>query len=166
MLHRVSRRHLEGSGRMHFSWVVRVSLVLTINFLFTARSDAQAGATPRQRIEAVHDHLTRYVVLKNSDHRYMQLAAQMESLHVPAVSMAAIRDGRIDWVEAYGVASLGGPKATTRTLFGAASMSKPLTAVGVLKLVEDGKIDLDANVNQYLKRWKIPQSAFTIEKMV
>ncbi len=96
----------------------------------------------------------------------MQLAAQMESLHVPAVSMAAIRDGRIDWVEAYGVASLGGPKATTRTLFGAASMSKPLTAVGVLKLVEDGKIDLDANVNQYLKRWKIPQSAFTIEKMV
>jgi CubicO group peptidase (beta-lactamase class C family) len=151
---------------MHFSWVVRTSLVLTINFLLTARSDTQAGAAPRQRIEAVNDHLTRYVVLKNSDHPYMQLAAQMEPLHVPAVSMAAIRDGRIDWAEAYGVTSLSGPKATTRTLFGAASMSKPVTAVGVLKLVEDGKIDLDANVNQYLKRWKIPVSEFTSEKKV
>jgi CubicO group peptidase (beta-lactamase class C family) len=33
----------------------------------------------------------------------MQLASQMERLHVPAVSMAAIRNGRIDWAHAYGV---------------------------------------------------------------
>jgi len=101
---------------MHFSCFVRASLVLTINFLLAARTDAQAGATPRQRTEAVEDHLTRYVVLKNSDHRYMQLAPKMESLHVPAVSMAAIRNRRIDWAEAYGVTFLGGPKATHRHL--------------------------------------------------
>jgi CubicO group peptidase (beta-lactamase class C family) len=96
----------------------------------------------------------------------MQLASQMKSLHVPAVSMAAIRNDRIDWAQANGVASLGGKRATTHTLFGAASMSKPLTAVAVLKLVEEGKVDLDTDVNHYLKRWKIPDNAFTVERKV
>jgi len=90
----------------------------------------------------------------------------METMHVPAVSMVAIRNGKIDWAQAYGVTSLGGAKTTTRALFGAASMSKPLTAVAVLKLVEQGKIGLDVDVNQYLKRWKIPENAFTSEKKV
>lgn len=119
-----------------------------------------------QRLEAVEDHLTRYVILKNSDHPYMQLASQMETMHVPAVSMVAIRKGEIDWAQAYRVTSLGGAKATTRTLFGTASMSKPLTAITVLKLVEERKIDLDADVNRYLKRWKLPENAFTSEKKV
>jgi len=96
----------------------------------------------------------------------MRLATQMEALHVPAVSMAAIRNGQIDWARADGVTSLGGAAATARTLFGAASMSKPVTAVGVLKLVEEGKIDLDMDVKQYLKRWKIPDNAFTGENKV
>lgn len=151
---------------MHFACFLRASVVGTIGFLLTVRPGAESGGSPRQRIEAVEHHLTRYVVLKNSDHPYMQLASQMESLHVPAVSMSAIRNGRIDWAQAYGVKSLGGERATTRTLFGAASMSKPLAAVGVLKLVEEGKIELDTDVNHLLKRWKIPDNAFTREKKV
>ncbi|HVT30006.1 MAG TPA: serine hydrolase [Lacipirellulaceae bacterium] len=128
--------------------------------------DAQTAGSAKDRLANVNKHLTRYVVLTNSDHQSMQLAPQMESLHVPAISMAAIREGHIDWAAAYGVTSLGSERATTRTLFGAASMSKPVTAVGVLKLVEDGKIGLDTDVNQYLKRWKIPDNAFTREKKV
>jgi CubicO group peptidase (beta-lactamase class C family) len=151
---------------MNFSLVVRAFLALALCFSLIATTSAQIGPSAKQRLEAVDDHLTRYVILKDSDHPYMQLASQMESLHVPAVSMAAIRNGRIDWAQAYGVTSLGGETATTRTLFGAASMSKPLTAVAVLKLVEEGKIDLDTDVNQYLKRWKIPENAFTSEQKV
>lgn len=115
---------------------------------------------------AVTQHLSRYIVLKNSPEQDMQLAERMAQLHVPAVSMAAIRDGRIDWAQAYGVSSLGGAQATTHTLFGAASISKPVTAMGVLKLVQEGKIDLDTDVNQYLKRWKIPDNQFTTGKKV
>jgi CubicO group peptidase (beta-lactamase class C family) len=151
---------------MHFSLFARAVVVLMICASVIATAGAQTVTSTKDRLEAVDDHLTRYVVLKNSDHRYMQLASQMESLHVPAVSMAAIWHGRIDWAQAYGVTSLGGERATTRTIFGAASMSKPVTAVGVLKLVEAGKIDLDTDVNQYLKRWKIPENAFTTEKKV
>jgi CubicO group peptidase (beta-lactamase class C family) len=151
---------------VHFSLFVRVVMVLTVCISLTTTMGAQAGDSPKARLAAVADHLTRYVVLKNSTRQYMQLASQMESLHVPAVSMAAIRNGQIDWAQAYGVTSLGGERATAGTLFGAASMSKPVVAAGVLRLVEDGKVDLDTDVNRYLKRWKVPENAFTTEKKV
>jgi CubicO group peptidase (beta-lactamase class C family) len=144
----------------------RPLVLLTACSSLTITTCAQIGTSSQERLAAVDSHLTRYVILKNSDHPYMQLTSQMESMHVPAVSMAAIRNGRVDWAQAYGVTALGGAKATSHTIFGAASISKPITAVGVLKLVEEGKLDLDTDVNHYLKRWKIPDSAFTSEKKV
>ena len=96
----------------------------------------------------------------------MNLLSQMKALGVPAVSIAAIRNGALDWARVYGVASLQGAPVSTETLFGAASISKPVTALGVLKLVEEGKVDLDTNANQYLKRWKIPDNQFTAKQKV
>lgn len=90
----------------------------------------------------------------------------MAQLHVPGVSIAVIRNGHIDWTRGYGVRYLAGPSVTPQTLFCAASISKPITAMGVLKLVEKGKIDLDTDVNHYLKRWKIPENQFTAQKKV
>ncbi len=85
----------------------------------------------------------------------------MSRLHVPGVSIAVIHDKRIDWSKGYGVARLGGPPVSASTLFGAASMSKPVTAMAVLRLVQEGKIDLDVDVNTYLKSWKIPANEYT-----
>lgn len=134
--------------------------------LLTHAECAQAAQSAQQRMEAVEDHLTRYVVIKNGKNDRMTLDSQMRALSVPAVSIAAIRNGAIDWARAYGVSSLHGAPVSTETLFGAASISKPVTALGVLKLVQEGKIDLDANVNQYLKRWKIPDNQFTAKQKV
>ncbi len=117
-------------------------------------------------MEAVQEHLSRYVVLKDSGNEDMRLASQMAALHVPAVSIAAIQDGRIDWAQAYGVSSLEGGPVSPKTLFGAASISKPVTALGVLKLVQEHRIELDVDVNEYLKRWRIPDNQFTVEKKV
>jgi CubicO group peptidase (beta-lactamase class C family) len=90
----------------------------------------------------------------------------MSELHVPGVTMAAIHNGRIDWVRGYGVAAVGGTGVTPETLFSAESMSKPVTALAVLKLCEREKIDPDRNVNDYLKRWKLPDSQFPGSKIV
>jgi CubicO group peptidase (beta-lactamase class C family) len=128
--------------------------------------DAQTSLSAKQRMEAVQNNLARYVVLSGSRKEHLQLDSQMTALHVPAVSLAAIRDGQIDWAQAYGVLSLGGAPATTKTLFGAASISKPVTALGVLRLVEERRINLDGDVNQYLKRWKVPNNEFTAQKKV
>ena len=50
---------------------------------------------------------------------------------------------------------------TTRTLFQAGSISKPVAAAGALALVEQGKLALDEDVNQKLKTWKVPDNEFT-----
>lgn len=151
---------------MHPNLFLRPFVLLTACISLTITTCAQTGTSPEERLAAVDSHLTRYVILKSSDHPHLQLISQMESMHVPAVSMAAIREGQIDWAQAYGVTALGSQQATTRTLFSAASISKPITAVGVLKLVEAGKVNLDTDVNRYLKRWKIPDSAFTSKNKV
>jgi len=82
------------------------------------------------------------------------------------VTIAAISNGRVDWARGYGVAALAGAAVTPETLFSAESMSKPVTALAVLKLYEQRRIDLDHNVNEYLKRWKLPESSFPGSKTV
>lgn len=47
-----------------------------------------------------------------------------------------------------------------RTLFQVASLSKWFTAWGVMKLVEQGRVDLDAPVSRYLTRWQLPESQY------
>ncbi len=126
----------------------------------------QTVQSAQQRRQAVQNHLSRYVVIRNGMNDEMNLVSQMKALGVPAVSIATIRNGAIDWAQAYGVSSIQGAPVSTETLFGAASISKPVTALGVLKLAEEGKIDLDTNVNQYLKRWKVPDNGFTAKQKV
>ncbi len=131
-----------------------------------AAAQAQTQLSKVQRIQAVQDHLSRYSSIENAPNQQLTLASRMVQLNAPGVSIALIRNGRIDWTRGYGVCSLGGQPVTPRTLFAAASISKPVTAMGVLKLVDEGKINLDVDVNQYLKRWKIPENQFTAQKKV
>jgi CubicO group peptidase (beta-lactamase class C family) len=90
-----------------------------------------------------------------------KLTDRMAALHVPGVSIAVIHDGNIEWAKGYGVVSVGGAPVTPETLFQAASISKPVTAMAVMHLVQTGKLNLDADVNQYLKSWKVPTNSFT-----
>jgi CubicO group peptidase (beta-lactamase class C family) len=71
----------------------------------------------------------------------------MRELHVPGVSIAVVRDRKVAWTRAWGVADAKtGAPATEATLFEAASMTKPVFAASVLKLVEEGRLDLDAPI--------------------
>ena len=68
--------------------------------------------------------------------------------------------------QCFGVAKVSGEPVTPETLFQASSVSMPMTAVAVLRLVEQGKLNLDADVSQYLKSWKLPANKFTEQKKV
>jgi len=85
----------------------------------------------------------------------------MKELHIAAVSVAVIRNGKLDWAGGFGTRDEKGSPTTVDTLFQAGSVSKPLTAVAVLELAQQRKLDLDADVNQYLKSWRVPPSPFT-----
>ncbi|HEX6588451.1 MAG TPA: serine hydrolase domain-containing protein, partial [Longimicrobiales bacterium] len=77
----------------------------------------------------------------------------MDSLHVPGVGVALIRDGAVAWTGSFGVKRAGGTdRVDAATVFEAASMSKPVYTYPFMKLVEDGVIDLDTPLVRYLGR--------------
>src|ERR1041385_6147697 len=91
----------------------------------------------------------------------------MAAHHVPGVSIAVIDSGRIVWARAFGVKEAGtADSVTSQTLFQAASISKPVAATAMLRLVEQGKLSLDENVNDYLKSWKLPVNKYTAREKV
>lgn len=97
----------------------------------------------------------------------MTLSARMAALKVPGVSIAFIEGGRVKWVRAYGVADVTERRPVTPdTLFQAASMSKMVAAAGALRLVEQGRLDLDGDVNLRLKSWQVPTSVFSATQKV
>jgi CubicO group peptidase (beta-lactamase class C family) len=72
------------------------------------------------------------------------------------LAMATLKDGVVEF-ERFRTA---GKPVDRNTVFQVSSLSKWISAFGVMKLVEDGKLDLDAPVNRYLTRWKLPPSTF------
>ncbi len=71
-------------------------------------------------------------------------------------SIAVINDGKIEWSKAYGVADVNsGNPVSTKMLFQCASIGKVITALAILHLVQEGKVELDEPVNNKLIRWKI-----------
>jgi CubicO group peptidase (beta-lactamase class C family) len=92
---------------------------------------------------------------------------QMRKHHVAGLSLAIIEGGRIVKVRGYGVTDKqGGAPVTPETLFQAGSISKAVTALGVLHLVEQGRLSLDADVNTELTTWKLPENEYTRKKAV
>jgi len=112
------------------------------------------------RIERVENGLLPKVVIRTD--KPWNIMDRMQFYGVPGVSIAVVDSFRIAWVEGYGVvdAEAGGP-VTGETLFQAASISKPMTAVVALRLAERGLLDLDEDVNVKLRSWKVPENEFT-----
>lgn len=79
--------------------------------------------------------------------------------NVPGAAIAVVKNGEMSWTTGYGLATEE-TAVTTDTVFEAASVSKTVTAWGIMKLAEDGLVDLDAPVEQYLTRWHLPPSEF------
>ncbi len=90
----------------------------------------------------------------------------MEKYGIPGVCAALVRDGEPVWSRAYGYADVeAGRLMTTDTRCRVESISKSVTAWGVMKLVDEGRIDLDTPVVRYLKSWEFPESGFSHEKI-
>jgi CubicO group peptidase (beta-lactamase class C family) len=106
-------------------------------------------------------------VVTAGDTAGMSLRERMRHYRVPAVSIAVINEGRIEWARAYGVMEAGGAGAVdTATLFQAASISKPVAAMAALRLVEQGRIPLDEDVNTSLTSWRVEENGHTRDAKV
>lgn len=88
--------------------------------------------------------------------------AQMDELHVPGAAITVVDHGEIILAKGYGFANLEQktPVDPARTLMRTGSTCKLVTATAALQLVEDGRLQLDADVNQVLDTLEIPNSQY------
>jgi CubicO group peptidase (beta-lactamase class C family) len=91
----------------------------------------------------------------------------MAKYGIPGSSIAVINDHRLAWSSGFGVLETGGEaRVTDETLFQCASISKPVSALIALSLVEQRKLALDEDVNVKLKSWHVPENEATKRQRV
>ncbi|GAB6057250.1 hypothetical protein JCM31598_03670 [Desulfonatronum parangueonense] len=85
----------------------------------------------------------------------------MDKWQVYGTAVALVEGGEVVWEEGYGWADMEAwLPALPDTVFQAASISKAVSAAVVLRLAEQGLLDLDEPVSRYLTRWHLPESEF------
>lgn len=111
-------------------------------------------STPK--FKSIQESLIPSVVVGDTTATTYSIEERMSHYHVPGVSIAVFKDGKIVWSNSIGVTDANQElKVNSKTRFQAASISKPVTALGILKLVEKYELDLDEDVNKYLQSWKL-----------
>lgn len=120
-----------------------------------------AQTDPDRKIRSVETGLLPAAVIEGRPAQSMTILERIKHHQTPGVSIAVISGGVIEWARGYGLASSEGQRPVTAdTLFQAASISKPVTAMVALRLVELGKLSLDQDVNARLRSWKVVENDF------
>jgi len=140
-------------------------ILLSIHCLAVNAQTANYSPSVEERIKQVENNLSGWVHTGFDDQ--WNILDRMKKYHVNGVSIAVIHDYKIEWAKGYGLADVSENRPVTgKTLFQAASISKSLNSLGVLKLAEQKKIDCDSDIDKYLKSWKFPYDSKTGEGKV
>ncbi len=132
--------------------IVSIITVLTILYLFQT--------FPAQ------EQLNKASLKDFTSHLNMRIPLMMQEYKIPGVNVAIIKDGKLAWSKSYGYADLSqNEKMQIGNYCRVESISKSVTAWGVMNLVQEGKLDLDQPVQNYIKSWKIPDSTYFEDKV-
>jgi CubicO group peptidase (beta-lactamase class C family) len=118
------------------------------------------------RIQRVEQGLRPGAAISGQPQPKWTIGERLRFHKVPGVSVAVIANGRVEWARGYGVVAGNGKPVDTATLFQAASISKPVASMLALRLVDEGKLSLDEDVNLKLRSWKVPENEFTKTRKV
>jgi CubicO group peptidase (beta-lactamase class C family) len=146
-----------------------VSLLMLVTMSGTAQESKKSISVSNEdaRINRIVDGLLPAAIIKGQPLPTMTLADRMKHYHVPGVSLAFFDHGQVAWARSYGLGNVEAKKPVTpETLFQAASVSKSITALAALRLVQQGKLNLDEDVNRKLTSWKVPENEFTKNEKV
>ncbi len=145
-------------ARCRFAVMLTVGsfLAATLN-LANAQTPIMADDSQKVRLERVLNGLLPSFV--TTETKAMSLAERMAFYKVPGVSIAVIDKGKIAWTLGFGVRDVTtGAPVDAATLFQAASISKPVSALAALRLVELKQLSLDTDINETLSSWQVPKS--------
>lgn len=133
--------------------------------LLTAQTNKKYSKEVEIKIQQVEQNLASWVEIENTPKWNLQ--ERMNYYKIKGISIAVIKDYKIDWARGYGWADLAENRpVTTSTLFQAASISKSLNGFGILKLAQDKKIDIYTDINNYLRSWQFPYDSLSNGKII
>ncbi|MEM7574507.1 MAG: serine hydrolase domain-containing protein [Bacteroidota bacterium] len=148
-----------------------LGFILSLLLLGLANACTNNTATTEEdistEIAAIENSLTPSLQVKGESIDSFSIAEGLAEYGILNLSVAVIEGGKVKWAKGYGLKhpdQVGQVNAST--LFQAASISKPVAAMAVMRLAREGKVDLDENVNTYLTSWKLPENEFTQEQPV
>lgn len=132
--------------------------------VFSVAGQSQTN-TVAARIRSVENNLIPYVPVAGFP--AWNIKERMRYYGIPGASVAIIKDYKIDWAKSYGLADTTKKTAVnTNTMFSAGSISKLVTAVIALRLVEQGRLSLDSAINNYFTSWQLKENDFTRKRPV
>ncbi|WP_165867399.1 serine hydrolase domain-containing protein [Paenibacillus pinisoli] len=134
--------------RLKEYWVKTITIMVAVFlFIVVGCSEEKAGMDLPEFLEA-------------------EIPKLMEQNKVPGAAIAIIHQGHIKWAEGFGYADVKQKiEVDENTIFQVASNSKPVAAWGIIKLIEQGRLELDMPVENYLSRWHIPDSVYNKEEV-
>jgi CubicO group peptidase (beta-lactamase class C family) len=139
-------------------------LLFQVNNIILSQSTFNSSET-ESRITIVENGLR--ALGTTQDTLKWSLKERMAFYNVQGLSIAVINNYKIEWAKGYGWADTSEHRLVSKqTLFQAASISKSLNGIGVLKLVQDKKLDLNTDINEYLKSWKFPYDSISKNKKI
>jgi CubicO group peptidase (beta-lactamase class C family) len=145
----------------------RLVAIILLSFIAPPSPALQSGGQIEARAARIEKGLLPGIVIAGRPLPAMTISERMAALKVPGVSVAVINNGTIEWAKGYGVTETGiSTPVAPGTLFQAASISKPVAALAAMRLVEQGKLSLDEDVNRRLVSWKVPDSDLTAKEKV
>lgn len=144
---------------------MRKTISLLLLFAYILPFTVLAQTSVDTQVKRVEQGLLPAVLIKGDPS--WTLAERMKQWKVPGLSVAVVKDFKVEWARSYGIKDIDTKEpVTTETLFQAGSISKPVAAMVALKRVQQGKIALDENINNKLVTWKLPDNEFTAKKKV
>lgn len=143
-----------------------ISIIILLFFISCKWGCAQTSdKLVNDRIREFENNIVSWVKIENAP--TWTLEERMKFYNAKGVSIAVINNYKIEWAKGYGWADSAEKRpVTVHTLFQAASNSKSINSLAVLKLVQEGKIDLNEDINTYLKSWKFPYDSLSKGKKI
>ena len=141
-------------------------LLIASSYTIAAQGNPKYSKEIEDKIKEVENNLGGWVNIQDSINEW-NLQERMKRYHIRGLSIAVVHNHTIEWARGYGAMDTTTQQPVTiQTLFQAGSISKSLNSVGVLKLVQDKKVDLYMDINQYLQSWKFPYDSLSKGKKI
>lgn len=143
-------------------------ILLSISTLFSCTDTKEKQQQElMERISRIEHSIQPILQIEGEEVPTYSIEDRLKELGIPGISIAVVNDGKLEWAKGYGFADKSENRMVdSLTMFLAGSISKPVAAVRAHQLVEEGKMSLDVNINDYLSTWKVPDNEFTAKEKV